>query len=585
MRTNNEVFISYAHEDASWRDEFRTMFKPAVDRGSISLWSDGDIAVGKDWSRSIDGALASASAGLLLVTRHFLNSEFITDVELKRLLGLAKTEGIAIYWVPISAALYKETPLASIQAAWNPEQPLESLTQAAQHEAVQHICLQIVEDCGFLPKVTGGRRLSLPQTVQARLGDEFEIGDEVGAGKRSIFYKAQQRDPRRTVGVKVLVASEFDDWVSQRFQEAAERGAVLKSPAFIRTFKTSMDVPPQFLVTEFIQGEPLSKYLLRYPNGVPLRAVQSILLALASAIEEVHRNDSVRGEMCSSDILIEPTGGARLSPVDFSTVLAGESRMAGNFLVDRESLAYMTPERFFGHAFTQQSDQYSLGLIAMELLGGERVPRVTSPSDLEGKRQFFTDLQAGRGAWAERSREFAGIVTRMLHIEPTARWPSMRDIRHFLRDIEVAESEEERYRKAARRSYVRLQAAGGERDLFKRFYENLFAACEEVKPYFERLDMHQQYRLVNNAILLLLDFDSSQGSTALRDLAVRHAPLGLTKRHYDLFLESLLTTLEAWTLDQSEIMAWRKTLVAGVDFMCACQGPATPAEKAQSLGV
>ena len=243
--------------------------------------------------------------------------------------------------------------------------------------------------------------------------------------------RAQQQDPFRTVCVKVLVASEFDDWARLKFQDAAARSAELTSPAFIKIIESSMDAQPELIVTEFVEGEPLSKYLLRYPNGVPLLTVRNILLDLARAIEEVHQKNWIRGELCSSDILIESTGAARLSEVDIATVLSEESQMAGNFFVDRELLAYMTPERFFGRASTQLTDQYSLGLIAMELLGGERVPRSRRRA-IESRRRLFTDLESGNGRWARRSPEFAGIVSRLLRTDPLERWPSMRDVRLFL---------------------------------------------------------------------------------------------------------------------------------------------------------
>ena len=53
LSARNQVFISYAHADARWKDEFTEMFKPAVRRGSISLWSDENIAVGEDWAKNI----------------------------------------------------------------------------------------------------------------------------------------------------------------------------------------------------------------------------------------------------------------------------------------------------------------------------------------------------------------------------------------------------------------------------------------------------------------------------------------------------------------------------------------------------
>ena len=581
MPIRNQVFVSYAHEDSIWRDEFALMLDPAIRRGSITLWSDENIAVGKSWSKSIDQALQSSRAGLLLVTPHFLESEFINEVELKRLLNLAKTAGVAIHWVPISPCLYKETPLGDIEASWDPSRPLDQLTVPQQHAAIQQICLQIVEDFGFLPKVTGGRRASLAREVQSRLGDKYEIGEEIDTGKFSIVYKAQQKNPCRTVGVKLFVASEFDDWARQKFVDAVERAAELSSPAFIKIIEHSMSDHPELLVTEFIQGEPLNKFLLRYPNGAPLAIVRSILLCLAEAIEEIHEKGWVRGELCSSNILIEPTSAPRLSAVDFSTVLTEEAQMAGNFLVDRESLAYMTPERFFGRQASALSDQYALGLIATELLSGERVPRVYSPSDLERKRSIFADLEGGRGAWASRSPEFAGFVSRLLRVDPQERWPSMRDVRNFLRDIEVAETEEEVNRKIAKASYLRLQLGNTERTLFTRFYQNLFTVCPDVQGRFKAIDLDRQSKMLNRAIQLLLDFNSALGSEPLRDLAVRHAALGLTRPHYDAFVDVLVKTIEESGVDDPrQLTAWRKTLGPAIDFMWACQGTPFPASGA-----
>jgi len=575
MSSRNQVFISYAHADARWKDRFVQMFNPAVRRGNISLWSDDHIPVGQDWAKDIDRALESASVGLLLVTPRFLESDFINDVELRRLLSLAKTADVTIYWVPVSPTLFTQTPLADMQAAWDPRQPLDALSEAERRAAVQKICLQIVEESGFLPKVAGGRRQTLPEVVQSRLGDKYEIGTEVGTGRFSIVYRAQQKRPGRVVGVKVFVASEFDDWASAAITETEMRAAELTSPAFIKIFESATGERPEFLVTEFVQGEPLSRFLLQHPRGVPLSTARTILLGLAEALDELHQKDWVRGELCSSNVLIEPRGAARLSALDCSTLFGEESRVGGSFLIDRESLAYMSPERFLGQPHTKLTDQYSLGLIATELLGGQRLPRVFSPSDLEGKRRLFADLESGKGPWAERSPEFAGFVARLLRVDPNRRWPSMRDVRDFLLDIEVAESEEEVNRRLANRSYLRLQVGGN--DLFARFYENLFAMCPDVKASFAAVDMERQYQILNVAIQLLLDYDPTQGCAKLRDLAEKHSAYGLTRRHYELFLEALLRAMEDSGVHEPRVLtAWRKTLTPAIDFMCTCQGMSAP---------
>lgn len=582
-QNHNQIFISYAHEDVRIRDEFERMLAPARERGIIGIWSDDIIVAGENWSQNIHRALERARVGLLLVTDHFLQSKFINKVELARLLSSAKRGNVSIRWVPVSASLYTYSELGEIQACCDPTRPLDQLDEAERKATIQKICLEIVEEFGSMPKVSEGRRERLRAEVQARLGDKYTIAGEVGSGKFSVAYRAERKQPKRVVAVKVFVASELDDWARRAFVECVERAFELGSPAFIKILDHFMDDSPEFLVSEFVVGEQLNSFLRRYPNGLPLARVKSILRDLAIAIEEAHGRGWRRGELCPSDILIEESGLPRVSPIDFSNVLREEAQLTGNFLVDRESLAYMTPERFFGHPPTLLTDQYSLAIIATELLGGPWIPRVVRPCDFEVKRQLFADLESGKGAWAKRSSDFAGVVCRMLRVDPEERWRSMSGVRDLLREIEVAESPEERYRKIATSSYVRLQAGGigGEKEFFGRFYRNFFAAARDVERHFRSIDMERQYRILNRAIHALLEFRSESQSARdhLEELASRHAKLGLTKGHYQLFLDALVRTIEELgERDSVQLTAWRATLKPAIDFMWQCE------EKKRGIG-
>jgi serine/threonine protein kinase len=572
MSFRNQVFISYSHEDTAWRDAFVKMLVPAIERRCITLWSDANIPVGDSWSRRIDEAIETAVAGLLLVTPSFLESAFVKTVELPRLLNLAMAKGISIWWIPVSPSLYTETPLKDVQAAWDPNRPLEGLSKAHRNAAIQKICTQMVEDFGFLPKVSEGRRQRLSGELQGRLGGRYDIEDEVAAGRFSILFKAKQRNPARTVGIKLFVASEFDEWATSAFDEAVKEGVNLASSAFIRIFEHATE-SPQFLITEFVEAEPLNKYLQRYPNGAPLSIVRRILRDLIAAFIELHERGRVRGELCPSNILIQPSGNARIATVDFSAILSNESAMAGELRIDRESLAYMTPERFFGQPHTQLSDQFSLGLIAMELLGGERMPRVTSPRDLEDKSAVFKQLEDGSGAWSRRSEGFSGLVSRLLRTDPGDRWDSMHTASEILQDIEIAESPKEKIQRVARASYVRLQSGGRDRVFFERFYESLFAACPDIKKHFDNVEMAKQQALLNKAIQLLIDFDPAHGCDQLARLAGTHTRFALTKDHYDQFLEVLMQTIEQiGTNSPEELEAWRASIAPAMEFMRTCQG-------------
>jgi hemoglobin-like flavoprotein len=575
MDAGPELFISYAHEDLECCQEFRRMLAPACERGLISIWSDAAIEAGDRWFETIQQALTRARVGLLLVSDHFLQSQFIHEQELAALLAAGRRGEVSIFWVPVSASLYAHSDLKDLQACWDPERPLDQLPQADRKAAIQKICLEIVDHIApARPAVSQGRRASLLAQVQERLHDRYAVSTEIGSGKFSIVYDAVRQELQRTVAVKAFVVSELDEWARRSFNECLERAVTLTSPAFIKIFDHFMDEPPEIVVSEYVDGEQLSSVLQRYPNGMPLEQVKSILHDLLTAVAEAHAHGWRRGELCPSDVLIEKSGGrARLSPIDFSNLLREELQIRGDFLVDRESLAYMTPERYWGREASLLTDQYSLGLIAAELLGGPRVPRVVRPCDLETKPQVFAELEEGRGAWATRSKEFARVVLPMLRVDPQKRWPSLAALCDLVERIPT-ETAEERDRRLATMSYVALQAgsAEGEPRFYHRFYESLLAAAPDVRRHFDGTHMERQYGMLDRAIRALLAFDPETPSLELRALAARHAGFELAWSHYQAFIEVLVRTIqEAGEADTDALAAWRNTLTRGIQQLWQCE--------------
>jgi len=96
------VFISYSHTDSKWLENLQVHLKPLIRTGLVNLWDDTRILPGQNWREEIAKAASSAVIAILLVSAHFMASDFIADNELPMLLESAGLGGAQIVPVIIS---------------------------------------------------------------------------------------------------------------------------------------------------------------------------------------------------------------------------------------------------------------------------------------------------------------------------------------------------------------------------------------------------------------------------------------------------------------------------------------------------
>src|SRR5215470_5899315 len=87
----------------------------------------------------------------------------------------------------------------------------------------------------------------MPLSVGTRLGP-YEILAPIGAGGMGEVYKARDTRLERTVAIKIATAK-----FSERFEREARAVAALNHPHIC----TLHDVGPDYLVMEYVEGQPL----------------------------------------------------------------------------------------------------------------------------------------------------------------------------------------------------------------------------------------------------------------------------------------------------------------------------------------
>lgn len=95
-----KIFISYPRKDSELCDRLIGYLQPLERKGRIEIWRDVDIAPGERWSPEIESKLRSADIILLLVSNHFLASNYCSKIELD--IALEREQNNEAIVIPIS---------------------------------------------------------------------------------------------------------------------------------------------------------------------------------------------------------------------------------------------------------------------------------------------------------------------------------------------------------------------------------------------------------------------------------------------------------------------------------------------------
>ena len=125
------LFYSYAHEDETLRDELRGHLKILERRGLLSSWYDREIKPGEDWHAKIDEQLQMADLVLLLVSKDFIESDYIFGNELtvamqRHQAGFATVVPIIVRAIDIDPEDREALPFLSLQGLPTDMRPVTS---------------------------------------------------------------------------------------------------------------------------------------------------------------------------------------------------------------------------------------------------------------------------------------------------------------------------------------------------------------------------------------------------------------------------------------------------------------------------
>ena len=257
---------------------------------------------------------------------------------------------------------------------------------------------------------------------------QYQIVSELGRGGMAVVYKAYQPALERYVAVKVLPPQlGMDPDFVKRFQHEAVAAARLKLPHIVTIHDVGAAGGVNYIVMEFIEGEPLST-VIRQSGAMQPERVARIVDQVASALDYAHQQGFVHRDIKPGNIMLG--AGDHVTLTDFGIAKA----MSGTRLTQTGTLIgtpeYMSPEQVRGLPVDRRADIYSLGIVAYEMLSGQ-VPFSGDTASVLYKQAHELPPPI-RARAINVSAPIAGAIDRALAKDPDQRFATAGDFARAL---------------------------------------------------------------------------------------------------------------------------------------------------------
>jgi serine/threonine protein phosphatase PrpC len=218
--------------------------------------------------------------------------------------------------------------------------------------------------------------LPLPPELAPRMVfDGYRIVRDIRISSRSHVYLAADLSEPDAPAVVIKTPSvdlRDDPTYLERFLLEEWIARRIDSPHVVRAYAPTRKRNYLYTVTELIDGQTLTQWMIDNPKP-RLSAVRGIVEQIARGLMAFHRLEMLHQDLRPENIMIDATGTAKI--VDFgSTRVAGIIENAASVQnLPGGTAQYTAPEYFLGDAGSSQSDLFSLGVIAYQMLSG-RLP-------------------------------------------------------------------------------------------------------------------------------------------------------------------------------------------------------------------
>lgn len=203
----------------------------------------------------------------------------------------------------------------------------------------------------------------------------YQLTRQVANGGMASVYEAIDTRLDRKVAVKIMHPHlAQDEAFVNRFIREAKAAAALSHPNIVAVQDQGWNqngVPAVFIVMELIEGHTLREYL-NERGRFEIKDAINYLTPILSALAAAHDLGIVHRDMKPENILISKEGRVKIADFGLARGELIGSTMTAESSVILGSVSYLSPEQVQRGVADSRSDVYAVGIVAFEMLTGEK---------------------------------------------------------------------------------------------------------------------------------------------------------------------------------------------------------------------
>lgn len=202
------------------------------------------------------------------------------------------------------------------------------------------------------------------------IAGRYRLTEHIATGGMGEVWQADDEVLQRPVAVKLLTKGLKDtEGFDERFRSEARHSAQLHHHNIAAVHDFGENDDGAWLVMEYVPGLTVAQ-MIRDRGALPPDEVADLMTQAARALGAAHSAGVVHRDVKPANIIVTPTGVAKLT--DFGIARAVDSAGLTRTGEVMGTAQYLAPEQLMGRGATPASDLYSLGVVAHEMLTGER---------------------------------------------------------------------------------------------------------------------------------------------------------------------------------------------------------------------